>query len=109
MGFQVVRAERLDEKGVGEAALPCPLGQGALSGRGATLLACGKGASGKARAGFFRLVCLGQAEFSARKPPRSARAGLTGADDGFLPHPGCFRFRRGHGGLRPHPLKGLVP
>ena len=63
MGFPVVRAERLDEKGVGEAALPCPLGQGALSGRGATLLACGKGASGKARAGFFRLVCWGQAEF----------------------------------------------
>ena len=46
MGFPVVRAKRLDEKGVGEAVLPCPLGQGALSGRGATLLACGKGAVG---------------------------------------------------------------
>ena len=52
-----------DVKEAGEAALPCPLGQGALGSRGATLLACGKGASGRARADFCRMVCLGQAEF----------------------------------------------
>ena len=27
----------------------------------------------------------------------------------FLPFPGCFPFRRGYGGLRPHPLKGHWP
>ena len=43
-----------DVKEAGEAALPCPLGQGALGSLGATLLACGKGASEPARRFIFR-------------------------------------------------------
>ena len=99
-----------DVKEAGEAALPCPLGQGALGSLGATLLACGKGASGR-RALVLPHGVFGAGGIFLRASRPVPRAGLTGADYGFLPHPhpGCFRCRRGYGGLCPHPLKDHWP
>ena len=68
-----------------------------------------QGRFGEGARGFFPLGVFGASGIFLHASRPVPRAGLTGADDGFLPHPGCFRFRRGHGGLRPHPLKGLVP
>lgn len=72
-----------------------------------TLLAYGKGAS-LARAGFgVWYVCSGRTVRHASTPVPRARGWQCNRCTSF--HPGHSPIRRGYGGLRPHPLKGLVP
>ena len=90
--------------------LPCP--DGARGRCGCAGRRClprwGKDASiGRAPVLAFWSVSSRRRFLRARFPD-SARAGMA-AEAAFLPFPRCFPFRRGYGGLCPHPLKGLVP
>ena len=76
----------------GDAA--CPVGARALWEGARPVLGVWKGGGGR--------------DLFTRRIPRFGRAGLA-AEGGVSFPPGCFPVRRGYGGRRPHPLKGLVP